>query len=307
MRGSVERRHIDRLVLVLGLTVAVAVAGCGSSAPHHASTLSSANGVAAHLPPVPQLTPGDRAAIAYLNTAYAVGLDAHPKACRVHLRPMGTLHTTLAHGSPSRALLSSFAVLEHGAKTGLPADGMPLPQAVFANYVRLAQRRFGWPFKVFAVKDMYGTSHCRIASATAAMRASAAHAPAGLRGAVRKLEPELLLDEQYSERHPNGICVSGYHGGSFCEPFLIAVSRGGLIPIAVHYRNPVTSDLVPNGVARITARYPPQHGSPSRTVTVTVKNNLAVWKITGEPGDSVPTIQWLAANGRIIRTVNGPS
>lgn len=297
MRGLGERREFYRLSLVLSVSAALGVAGCGQSATR----------IAAGLPPVPQITPGDRAALAYLDTAYARGFSKHRGACLGGVTTFGRSHLQLDHGSPSPALLSSFAVLSAGAKTAIPSNSLPEPRTVFVNYVRVAQRRFGWPFKVLAVKDLFlRSSGCR-ALATSTMRASVAQAPARLRAEALNLEHELLLDQQYSEHHPDGICVSGYHGGSFCEPFLDAVSRGGLIPIATGYPNPVTSDLVPNGVVRIAAHYSGEPGVRARSVTVPVRNNLAVWKMTGEPGDIIPTIQWLAADGHVIRTVTGPA
>jgi hypothetical protein len=263
----------------------------------------------ASLPPVPQLgSPGDRQVLAYIARADLTVFKDH--GCLAGLRkipPIATakLRVTAVSGEPSESILSSFAVLRLPAKASVPRGSLPSPVRVFVNYVRVAQIRYGWPFKIVPVSSVITVSSRCLAREASAVHASVAHASAKVRTKALQIEHDLQLDYKYDERHPEGLCVTGYDWASLCEPVLTAETRGGL---SRQGNNPgaVTFYLVPNGVAHITAHYPSQDGSPSRTVTVPVINNLAVWKITNEPGDITPTIQWRAADGRIIRTILDP-
>ena len=116
------------------------------------------------------------------------------------------------------------------------------------------------------------------------------------------------MDRGYVQSHHDGICVSGYRTASVCEPFLYVQARGAISFASETRHNPVVFYLVPNGVAKITAHYPAESSDnkptlPSHSVTVPVVNNLAVWRMTNEPGNITPTIAWHAPEGQIIRTV----
>ena len=287
--------HRDRSLAALCVVVAAGLAGCGSTALLSRTTSSSAGNIAVRLPPLPQLVPGDRQALVALGRADETVFKhqaCSPLPRRVHRVP--------DYGSPSELMLSTFAVLKLPNKAAMPENGPGFVQRPFVNYIRVAQRRFGWPFKVIPVADFsLVPAHCYALEASA-VRAAVAHAPTKTRTSALQIEEELQLDDQYIERHPEGICVSGYHGASLCESLLAAQARGGL-----SIGGPVVFCLVPNGVARITVRYPgSERGGPGRNVTVPVINNLAVWKLTSEVGDTRPTILWRAANGKVIRTVS---
>ena len=204
-------------------------------------------------------------------------------------------------------MLSAFAVLKLPTKAALPVNLPGGGQKVYVNYVRIAQTRFGWPFKIIPLAHFATEpSHC-VALETSEIHTLVAHAPAKVRAKVLAIEHDRQLDYRYIERHPEGICVSGYHGGSLCETLLYALERGGA-SLALNRATStdtkrVSFDLVPNGVVSITARYPKQPGSPARAIHVTVIHNLAVWKVTKELGGGAPTIVWRAANGRTIRTI----
>ena len=58
------------------------------------------------------------------------------------------MHRVRDDGSPSQAMLSSFAVLKLPTKAAVPANLPGDGQKVYVNYVRIAQTRFGWPFKI---------------------------------------------------------------------------------------------------------------------------------------------------------------
>ena len=292
----------DRLLPALCVVVAFGLAGCGSTALLNRTTSSSAGTVAARLPPVPQAGPRDHQALVYLTRALETVLRDN-RACL----PFGrTSHQAPDDGSPSQLMLSTFAVLKLRAKAAVPYGGFSLAGGAFVNYIRIAQRRFDWPFKVIPVKSVgIVSSHC-LALEASAVHASVAHAPAKVRARALQIERERQRDGQYLLRHPEGICVSGYHGAAFCESFLFAQADGGVSGALSGHPDQVVFCLVPNGVARITVRYP---GSPGRSVTVPVINNLAVWRLTDAPSEISrtslgPTVLWRAANGRVIRTVS---
>jgi len=249
------------------------------------------------------VTVGDRQEIAYLARANQIVFNHH-KDC---FPGRQGVHRVRDDGSPSQAMLSSFAVLKLPTKAAVPVNLPGGGQKVYVNYVRIAQTRFGWPFKVIPLAYFATeSSHCAALEASE-VHTLVAHAPAKVRAKVLAIEHDRQLDYRYIHRHPEGICVSGYHGGSLCETLLYAVERGGaslaLSRASSSDTNPVSFDLVPNGVASITARYPKQPGFPARTINVPVIHNLAVWKVTKESGGVAPTILWRAANGRTIRTI----
>jgi hypothetical protein len=288
-----DRKH--QLLLALSVIVALAVSACGSS------TSSTTGTVASNLPPMPQMTAANRQEIVYLAQAHQVVLN-HQKDC-FPFRPGG--HEVRDDGSPSQLMLSSFAVLKLPAKAALPVNLAGGGQKVYVNYVRIAQTRFGWPFKVIPLAHFATeSSHC-LALETSELHTLIAHAPAKVRTKVLAIEHDQDLDYRYTQRHPEGICISGYHGSSLCESLLSALERGGAIPASTNNISPVSFDLVPNGVASITARYPKQQGFPARTINVPVIHNLSVWKVAMEPSGDAPTILWRAPNGRTIRTVSG--
>jgi hypothetical protein len=245
------------------------------------------------------VTAGDRQEIAYLGKANQIVFKDH-KNC-FPFRP--GIHRVRDDGSPSQAMLSSFAVLKLPTKAAVPTDLPGGDQKVYVNYVRIAQTRFGWPFKIIPLAHFATESSRCLALEASEVHTLIAHAPAKVRAKVDAIEHDSQLDDRYIKGHPEGICVSGYHGGSLCETLLYAMERGGVNRGGSNNSSLVSFDLVPNGVASITVRYPKQPDSPARTIHVQVIHNLAVWKMTNEPNGGAPTILWRAANGRTIRTI----
>lgn len=286
------RKH--PLLAALGVIAALGVAGCASS------TMFTTRAAAGRLPPIPQVTALDQQEIAYLRRANQVVFKHHEDCVPLQ---QGR-HRVRDDGTPSQAMLSSFAVLKRPSKARLPSDwALPGGQNVYVNYVRIAQTRFGWPFKIIPLAHVTTTSSRCLALEALEVHTLIAHAPAQVRAKVEAVEHDAQLDHRYVERHPEGICISGGHYGSVCGSLLDALARGALSYGGSSATGPVSFDLVPNAVASITARYPKQPGSPARAINVPVIHNLAVWKATNEPGDVVPTIIWRAAGGRSIRTI----
>jgi hypothetical protein len=246
------------------------------------------------------VTAGDQQEIAYLGRASRIVFNDH-KNCFPFRRGMPRVRDD---GTPSQAMLSSFAVLKLPTKARVPPSEPGGGQKVYVNYVRIAQTRFGWPFKIIPVANFATESSRCVALEASEVHTLIANAPARVRVKVDAIEHDVALDDRYIERNPEGICVSGYDGASLCETLLYAMKRGGISRGSSSSDSSLVSfDLVPNGVASITARYPKQPGSPARTISVRVINNLAVWKVADQSGNGAPTILWRAANGRTIRTV----
>lgn len=280
------------LLAALSALAAGGVVGCGSS------TSATSSGTTERLPPIPQPTAADTREIAYLGRASRIVFNDHKKC----LPSRQGMHRVRDDGSPSQVMLSSFAVLKLPTKAALPMGWLGHGQKVYVNYVRIAQTRFGWPFKIIPLAHFTTESSRCVALEASEVQTLIRHAPAKVRAKVDALEHDWQLDYRYIERHPEGICVSGYHGGWLCETLLAAIERGGISPQGVRGGELVSFDLVPNGVARITIRYPKQRGSPAHTINVQVIHNLAVWKAANETG-AIPTVLWRTANGRTIRTI----
>ena len=239
MRKWTAEHCKHRLLAALVVIVALGVPGCAST------TLFTTTGAAGHLPPIPQVTAADQPEIAYLGRANQVVFKRH-KDCFPFQQGM---HRVRDDGSPSQAMLSSFAVLKLPTKAAVPANLPGGGQKVYVNYVRIAQTRFGWPFKIIPIADFASESSRCVALETSEVRTIVAHAPAKVRAKVLAIEHDRQLDYQYIERHPEGICVSGYHGGSLCETLLQAIERGGanlaLNRTSSSDTNQVSFDLVP--------------------------------------------------------------
>jgi hypothetical protein len=269
------------------------------------ASLSHVGGV----PPVPSYGHGDRAALSYVNRA-SIGFLENHKTC-LH-RDLARQRHSPDNGSPNQAMLSRFAVLTLPNRTTgrLPAAGLMSRFKVYAGYVHVAQRRFGSAFEVIPVANMRtGLSGRCLAQEESAVRASIKRAPARIQATALQIERVQELDDRYIDQHPWGICVFGGGGGD-CGSFLYAQARGTIQSGGGSGTPTLYVDLVPNGVTKITARFPTEGPSTGyarqwrgTTVTVPVINNLAIWQMHNEPGDNFPTVIWHAADGQAIRTI----
>jgi RNA polymerase sigma-70 factor, ECF subfamily len=273
-----------------------------SSAPLHAVS---------GLPPVPSLSPGNKHLLTYFTKAER-SVRGHDQGCAA--RPVAPIRLTGgADGAPSQALLATFGVLrrqqpQHPSPVG-PGAG------ISARYVRVAQRRYGHTFEVapdtsgFPLLTLQDPPRCQRLE-FAALNRLLAHAPVGQRRRAVQLAHNQLLDEQYIEHHTESVCVFGAGGGE-CGPFLYAQARGGLQSTGYGSRGSLSAYLVPDGVATVTAHYPPRgpntgfrHRLAPATVTAPVVNNVAVWRLKNEPGDIFPTtITWRSSSGKTLKVV----
>jgi hypothetical protein len=308
------RRRLPSLLLAL-CTVAivgaavVAVSRTRASADPVAARATS--GTVSGLPPVPQATPGnDRLLLAINKAQMSVRRD---KACRPgRTRPFPTSRpTTPNDGTPSQTILATFGVFRL-RQAQEPTQQLPrfLQGDVYAKYIRVAQRRFGYTFEVAVTPDGASapllSARCQELE-TKALNMQLAKFSQAQRDRALQLAHDERLDEQYIHRHPETICTIG--GGAGCLPFLYAQADGGLGSSGTGNEGSLWSYLVPDGVATVVAHYPAEgpktgflHHWPRITIAARVINNIAVWSLKSEPGDIFPsTITWRSANGKTVK------
>ena len=292
-------------------TVGIVLLGdaMGSVAP--APALPSSVKAPGGLPPVPPLSPANLRALTYFEQA-SRSVRERDKSCVARpRRPLG--QTKPDTGTPSRVILSTFGVLRrHPRSEPSVSSGGPLAGA-YVNDVGVAGRRYGSVYEVVAVKSLLAgattSARCQ-ALELRALRAVIRHAPKRARARALRLGQDELLDERYIDHHPEGICLVG-GGGADCGPFLDVQARGAVGSTGYGADGSSFDDVVPDGVASITAHYPaegPKQGFrrhlPAVQVTEPVLNNVAVWRLAHEPGDLFPdTITWRSPSGHVVKTV----
>lgn len=296
---------------VLGTIVIAVLALALLRHGHHATSVSTSPGlhVAGGLPPVPSLGPADMRAI-----------DWHWRT-RPHVVPHGQACAAFAPGaprsgasegsSPGRALLDDYAVTRSPvtAANALPAGQRSGP---WSAYGRVAQRKDGITIDVIPqpFDQPLGappTAGCENAK-LAALRKDMAGAPPVLIARALRITREIFEDERYTQKHPDGICVT--IGFGICGSFINAQARGELATSPHGAHGSINADLVPDGVARVTVHYAAQRrGAPTGqqvsalTITVPVINNVAVWNVANRGSTTRPqAVTWLTNAGRPIRT-----
>ena len=98
-------------------------------------------------------------------------------------------------GSPSQVMLSSFAVLKLPTKAAMPANLPGDGQKVYVNYVRIAQTRFGWPFKIIPLAHYTTESSRCLTLETSEVHTLIARAPAKVLAKVDAIEHDVQLDD----------------------------------------------------------------------------------------------------------------
>ena len=301
------------LAAVLSIVIAViALTVLRHRAPSGSVPSSPGFHVPGGLPPVPSLSPGDMHALDYhWRTRPHVAVRGDACAPFPESPPRSAQGD---HGTPSPALLADYSVLQSPltSKSALPAS---LSGGPFANYGRVAQRRYGSAIEVIPDRPAFApgaqiplTARCEQAR-LAAQRKDLAGAPAALIARALRIDRETFEDERYIQQHPDGICVFVNDGGD-CGPFLLAQARGSLTTVRYGRRGSLNGYLVPNGVAKITVEYTAAGSNtaagptiPPLTINVPVINNVAVWTVSNRNNLVSPhAIAWVAENGKTLRT-----
>ena len=226
---------------------------------------------------------------------------------------LGTITPVVLPGPPPRSMLSAFGVFRSPATSDVRRDPLtPLhgrnsgyAHGVYSRYIRRALDRDGYAFYLVPAANVTGpvTPLRCYGEQIADYRRLAAKLGPSKRRADVAFGVRFLDNQRRQDAHPVGICLfatGGASSGDFgCQT--IGVDRH---PSLGQLKGPpftLTVDLVPDGVATVTARYPVRRGGRTTTAhatTVRVVNNLAVFKADG--GWDPPTVIWHAADGSVV-------
>jgi hypothetical protein len=223
-------------------------------------------------------------------------------------------------------MLSVLGVLRRPAT---PADRLPsrfygnghlhvatIASSVYVRYIRRARVLDGVSYYIIPAARV-GMPHPPAATLercyaeeTRALRGELAHVPAPLRHATLRDGAQIFGQTR------NNLAQEHVHEGVFelAVRANAAGGGGGMSPTVLAQRGdfgtdgPVLYGVVPSGVAAVMLRWPASHQLPSLTTTTDVVNNVFVVSVARVTGGNFPsTITWLAANGRVIKTVIEPT
>jgi hypothetical protein len=145
----------------------------------------------------------------------------------------------------------------------------------------------------------------------AALRRYAPRIPTALRSQTLALFAQLLaFDRSMIANAPTDmlclVSVGGNVSGASC----------GLTPAQIRNRGSglssnsgTVSELVPDGVASVTLRFPAARGRPAYSITGRVVGNVMVGRAQDMSGGTFdqPTAVWRATDGRILKTITPPT
>jgi hypothetical protein len=259
--------------------------------------------------------PPTKAELHYLQSAYRKVRNS--PACRHGGRAVSP---ATSDGTPGQALLSAIGALR---RPSTPRDAWPRQNrgaitgeagSVYVRYIRLAQVTGGFSYYIIPVSSVLsgGGAGPMTARCTQATRRSLNNElpqiPRRLRPAVlalmaRAADQERKLREEISEP---GVCMAwigaarGGGQGVSCGATAGQLKQWGLLA------DFAAAGIVPDGVARVTLRYPASGGLPAQSATVKVVGNVFVSGLrVRRPNQGRPTLIWRSADGRIIKTLSG--
>jgi hypothetical protein len=254
---------------------------------------------------------------------------------------------SVSGGTPSKALLSSLAVL-HGAGSapvpiGVLSDdlhhvGPPIPTGVYVRFERLARTvtlpatrsapAMSVRYYVVAAGTVTGAATVPMrcdAEQTAALRGELPQIPKDLRTPTLQLAAQVLAQRRAIARQAEGIALvalSPSGGGAFVDAFSASTTqlqrRGAISQTGSQWgKGLILSGVVPDGVATITLHFPGQlragKAAPPFSVTTHPVRNVFVVRlprtyVTQAFGGITPdTTIWRAANGTVINTIHQSS
>lgn len=264
-------------------------------------------------PSQPNFTP---ATFRLIQAAYRATV-VRDHACSTSVKSLPVLAT----GSPPRDLTSILGVLRRPATgadrlPGLTGPGGGLGSGVREVYVKDIRRLSvisGTSYYLIPVGNVTGfrpvPRRCSAEQAAALTRALA-HSSARRRDRLLGVQARYLRWQRYQAAHPAGVCSAETvsSGGGFSDELIscgytvtdIELGRAegwdGSAPDGVF------DGLVPDGVAAVAAHYPTPH---SAALIATVANNFFAFVDPPWPSTSIPTLTWLDAHGRQIKTAPG--
>jgi hypothetical protein len=230
----------------------------------------------------------------------------HDPACRPTQRTNAPL---ISNGAPGPQLTSLFGVLRTPAPPGQRVTVRTLPQLLnhaSGVYIRYARRGEidGIVYYLIPAAAAYNIrpipSRC-YSEQLHAFRRNVAKLPTIERDRDIRYEQQWLIRLRAQLNARGGVClisVSGAGRGQSCQTaveFRVGPQTGS----DGNGKTTRTVLLVGNGVATVTAYYPPDEGVPATTVTHRVVGNIAIFRYD-HPGFNPPQLTYRSADGTVI-------
>jgi hypothetical protein len=214
-------------------------------------------------------------------------------------------------GSPSPSLLAELAVLRTSTTS---SDTLPrslrgnAPRARFVKYIRLARTVDGLSYYIvpsaFATR-LFGALNGRcITAANAALHSEERTIPSAARTRTLALATQTFQQERLILKREtgDGVCLlfaKHQESGGTCGATTADLRKWGLTSTMGQI-----AGIVPDGVSSVIVHVPAYEGQHAITAHATVVNNLFATSIQETFGNRrQPTIVWLSASGKTVRTV----
>ncbi len=223
-------------------------------------------------------------------------------------------HTTLPKtvpGAPSPSLLDELAVLRRSATA---SDTLPRglrgnsPQARYVSAIRLARTVDGFSYYIVPSASpslLVGAPDQRcLAAASTALHAEAPRIPRAIRARTLALAARTFAQERLTlaRETGDGVCLlfaKQHESGGTCGATGPDLRRWGLTSTMARI-----AGVVPDGVAAVVVHVPAYDGQRAITRHAEVVNNVFATSILETFGDRrKPTLRWLSASGKLIRSV----
>lgn len=225
--------------------------------------------------------------------------------------------TTIIRGSPGPALLSTMAVLRRPASSAdrLSAQALQtVSEPVYGSAVRLARVVGHSAYYVVPTREDLAawepSTRCSQLQ-EAALRRYAPRIPTTLRNQTLALFAQLTaFDRSMIANAPSDtLClfsVGGNNSGGGCGLTAAEIREHGS---GLSDDSGTVSELLPDGVATVTLRFPAARGRPAYSVTGRVLGNLMAIRARHTFGGTSdqPIAVWRAADGRILKTITPPT
>lgn len=225
--------------------------------------------------------------------------------------------TTIIRGSPGPALLSTVAVLRRPVSSAdrLSAQALQtVSEPVYGNAVRLTRVVGHTAYYLVPTREdlaAWQPSPRCFQLQAAALHRYAPRIPTALRSQTLALFAQLsAFDRSMIANAPrNTLClvsVGGDNSGTGCGLTAAEIRDHGS---GLSDDSGTVSELLPDGVATVTLRFPAARGRSAYSVTGRVFGNLMAVRAPHMFGGSAdqPTAVWRAADGRILKTITPPT
>jgi hypothetical protein len=294
------------VVLVVGAALLLLRGGHPQPTPPSASPPPN-GGLAALIEKTPQKQL--RREFSYIAAATKDVLNSH--VCAVQ-QPTGV---TFVRGTPDPTLLSILGVLRRPATSAdrLSTGVFVGTPDVYAGSVRRAFSAAGETYYLavapFDRAASIPSDRC-FALETRALAQYLPKIPRAVRAPTQTLQAGYIayIRNLFARAPRDGVCLvevgRGYSGAS-CGTTATQIEEGGG---DASDDNGVFTGIVPDGVARVTLSFPATSSQPSHSVTGIVRGNVYTIPDGGaSPSVPRPTVTWLSARRRVIKTIPVPT